>query len=353
MERKRKNIYDSDGDISFDAEYLNGKKWYAKRYEENAKYEIKEGKGFIKELDKNGKIKFEGQYLNGEKNGDGKEWDSKRGFLKFKGKYKNGLRSGYGYEFYYNNCLFEGEYLYGKRYGMGKDYSGDEDNSIVFEGIYLIGKKWDGKCYDKSKNAIYEINKGKGTVKQYRTIFCLKFEGEFLKGEKTGKIAEFDKAVLFEGELYKDKRIGKGKEYYMPFLVGMKKLIFEGEYNDNKKKGKQYNYDDDLLFEGEYLYNKKRKGKIYLNKRLEFEGEFLFDKKWSGKGYDINGNVIYELINGNGKVKEFDFNEYSDEKLIFEGEYLNGLKHGHAIEYNRKGFKIFEGEYLNGENAPC
>ena len=72
-------------------------------------------------------------------------------------------------------------------------------------------------------------------------------------------------------------------------------------------------------------------------------------KKWSGKGYDINGNVIYELINGNGKVKEFDFNEYSDEKLIFEGEYLNGLKHGHAIEYNRKGFKIFEGEYLNGE----
>ena len=73
-------------------------------------------------------------------------------------------------------------------------------------------------------------------MKQYRTIFCLKFEGEFLKGEKTGKIAEFDKAVLFEGELYKDKRIGKGKEYYMPFLVGMKKLIFEGEYNDNKKK---------------------------------------------------------------------------------------------------------------------
>ena len=31
-------------------------------------------------------------------------------------------------------------------------------------------------------------------------------------------------------------------------------------------------------------------------------------KKWNGKGYDENGNVIYELINGNGKVKEY--NEY-------------------------------------------
>ena len=28
------------------------------------------------------------------------------------------------------------------------------------------------------------------------------------------------------------------------------------------------------------------------------------NKKWNGKGYDENGNIIYELNNRNGKIKE-------------------------------------------------
>ena len=34
----------------------------------------------------------------------------------------------------------------------------------------------------------------------------------------------------------------------------------------------------------------------------------MYDKKWNGKGYDNNGNEIYELINGNGPVKEYEEN---------------------------------------------
>ena len=64
------------------------------------------------------------------------------------------------------------------------------------------------------------------------------------------------------------------------------------------------------------------RGKFYINEKLEYEGEFLFDKKYNGKGYDENGNIIYELINGTGKVKEYDI--YG--KLIYEGNYLNGIK---------------------------
>ena len=81
------------------------------------------------------------------------------------------------------------------------------------------------------------------------------------------------------------------------------------------------------------------------------------------KGYDKNGKIIYELINGNGKSKEYKDNqlifegeyingkrngkgrEYNNDKLIFEGTYLNGKRNGHGIEYNIK----FEGEYLNGK----
>ena len=64
------------------------------------------------------------------------------------------------------------------------------------------------------------------------------------------------------------------------------------------------------------------RGKFYINEKLEYEGEFLFDKKYNGKGYDENGNIIYELINGTGKVKEYDI--YG--KLIYEGNYLIGIK---------------------------
>ena len=81
-----------------------------------------------------------------------------------------------------------------------------------------------------------------------------------------------------------------------------------------------------------------------MEEHLEYEGEFLFDKKWNGKGYDTDGKIIYELINGNGKVKE-----YNDVRiLIFEGEYLNGRKHGLVKEYNDISILIFEGEYSNG-----
>ena len=77
---------------------------------------------------------------------------------------------------------------------------------------------------------------------------------------------------------------------------------------------------------------------------MEYEGEFLLYKKYNGKGFDEIGNIIYELKNGNGKVKEYNYKG----KLIFEGEYLNAKRNGKGKEYFDDKL-IFEGEYLNGE----
>ena len=125
------------------------------------------------------------------------------------------------------------------------------------------------------------------------------------------------------------------------------KLIFEGEYLNDKRhgKGKEYYSKDKLIFDGEYLYEFKLKGKYFVNKKLEYEGEFLYGKKWNGKGYDWNGNITYELNNGNGKVKEYLYNGI----LLFEGEYLNGKKNGKGKEYDYYGVLKYEGKYLNGE----
>ena len=165
------------------------------------------------------------------------------------------------------------------------------------------------------KKEYYELKEGKGYIK---TNF---FEGEYLNGERNGKGKIYDNGqIKFEGEFLNGQKNGKGKY----FSDGI--LLFEGEYRNGKKHGecKEYYYEetkDNLRFEGEYINDHKKKGKFYfLHNKLEFEGEYLYDKKWNGKGYDENGNIIYELINGNGKVKEYGDYGY----LKFEGDYLNG-----------------------------
>ena len=66
--------------------------------------------------------------------------------------------------------------------------------------------------------------------------------------------------------------------------------------------------------------------------------------------YDEKRNIIYELINGNGTIKEY----YDNDKLEFEGQYLNCLKNGNIKEYDYYNNLIFEGEYLNGKrNGKC
>ncbi len=91
----------------------------------------------------------------------------------------------------------------------------------------------------------------------------------------------------------------------------------------------------ELCFEGEYLYGERIKGKAYINGKLEYEGDYLYLRKYNGKGYDDNGNLLYELNNGNGKVKEYD----SYGNLKFEGEYLNGKRIEKQFNIRRRVFK--------------
>ena len=103
-----------------------------------------------------------------------------------------------------------------------------------------------------------------------------------------------------------------------------------------------------IIFEGEYL-NGKRNGtgrEYFIDNILRFEGIYLNGKKWEGKGYDKLNNIVYELKEGKGFIKEYD---YENGNLIFEGEYLNGEKNGKGKEYNYFGKLIYEGEYLNGK----
>ena len=222
-------LYDFDYRKIFEGEYLNGEK--------------KKGKAF-KYLNHFTYI-YEGEYLNNIKNGKAKEYIDDE--LTFEGEYLNGYRwKGKGQAFYSTDYImigvvfypalfveFEGEYLNGKKHGKGKEYY---DYQHVLEERYpekkwyLFGLLLD--CYDKdfidkevdeeTKEIHGGYNKGK-----------LKFEGEYLNGEKNGKGKEFDRKgnIIFEGEYLRGSRWnGKVKEFNYNG-----KLIYEGEYLNGKE----------------------------------------------------------------------------------------------------------------------
>ena len=234
-----------------------------------------------------------GKYVGNEQNGIVKEYNSYTDDLIYEGEYLNGKRHGKGKEYLNNKLIYEGEYLNGKRNGNGKNYF--NDNSI-FEGVYLNNQKIVGAYYDKNGLKIRGINNINGKGKEYDDNGKIKFEGEYLNGERNGKGKEYHNGILF----------------------------FEGIYSNGKKNGKGI----------EYYYNGNKK----------FEGEYFYDRKWNGKGYDImNNNIIYELKEGNGDIKEYDFYGV----LKFQGNYFKGRRNGLGKEFDDNGNLIFEGKYLN------
>ncbi len=85
--------------------------------------------------DLNGNLKFEGEYLNGEKNGEGKEYDNNR--LIFEGEYLNGNKwNGKGKEYYSNgNVKNEYQYINGNFYMSGII----PPNNLILNGFYMSG----------------------------------------------------------------------------------------------------------------------------------------------------------------------------------------------------------------------
>ena len=84
--------------------------------------------------------------------------------------------------------------------------------------------------------------------------------------------------------------------------------------------------------------------------------EIISNKEKSGENNEkginhiINKNKLIfegEYLNGkrNGKGKKY----YDDGKLMYEGEYLNGKRNGKGKEYFKNGKLKFEGEYLKGK----
>ena len=313
-----------------------------------------------------------------DKDGKGKEYDIKTNELIFEGEYKNKKRSGLGKEYEEGKLIFEGEYKEGLRNGNGKAYD-EKNGNLIFEGKFLNGIEWEGKGMVKElrKNTLLyretayiygEFSEGKingegKLITKDRTKYKYDYEGNFVKGKKNGKGKEFydlesSKILIYEGEYENDKRNGYGKEYKDgkiifegKFLDGERwegygkefnhrfnedKVDFEGEYKNGKRNGKGKEYFNDnivslfsdndfnentIKYEGNY-YDGEREGEgieYFENGKIKFKGEFTNGKKKNGVGYNPKGEVVYEIKEGEGNIKIYNYKD----KIEFQGEYKN------------------------------
>ena len=79
---------------------------------------------------------------------------------------------------------------------------------------HFIVKKWNGIGYDPEEKEIYRLENGKGSVIIYDDDGkFIRYEGEYLNGEKNGKGKEYAHSgeLVFEGEYLNGKKNGKGK----------------------------------------------------------------------------------------------------------------------------------------------
>ena len=191
----------------------------------------------------------------------------------------------------------------------------------------LIFKKIISHISERKKLKLFRYNKKIQKILNVNIIHYILFSKCYKIGERNGigkEYLSYNNRLIFKGEYKNGKRNGSGEEYY--YNLGL--IRFKGDYKNGKRNGKGIDY--------------------HSNGNIKFEGEYSNGLKYNGKAYDLDKNLIYELKNGCGHVKYYTvFN-----KLIFEGEYLNGVKNGLGKEYSEyTGELIFEGDYLKGKNG--
>ena len=125
---------------------------------------------------------------------------------------------------------------------------------------------------ESQKLIIIKYNKSLQKILNISIANYKHFTGRYIIYDSVGKGREYNgnnDKLKFEGEYLNGERNGKGKEYYFDG-----KIAYEGEYLNGEKngKGKEYNYKGMLIYEGDYLYDSYLKGKYYINEKLEYEG---------------------------------------------------------------------------------
>ena len=263
--------------------------------------------------------------------------------------------------------MYIGNFKDGDFFGKGEYFDKNWKKFDVIDGLPIN----DGTFtkYDNTNGHYYELNienkKIVGKIKEYDKYNALIYYGEYKNGKYNGYgiLYKWEREE-YEGYFKDNEYNGKGIEYY-----SKKKIKYNGEFRNGKYHGIGIKYKEDgnieyngtfengefiqgfqstNEYEGEIIQKKKNgKGKLYINYSLRFEGDFIDDVFIKGIVYDKNEKKFFEgTIDENNKIQG---NFYVKNKIIFTGKFEDYKDiSNYVVEFNNKCKIIYEGEYKNG-----
>ena len=170
------------------------------------------------------------------------------------------------------------------------------------------------KSKDIENHEFEEIKTNLTILKTIKSLYIVKEIFFFLNIKQRLSIIKYNKQL--------QEKLGIDIEEYKK-ISGKYKIIGKNGF------GSEYIlYTNILIFKGKYFKGVRNgKGKeYYYNSKLKFEGEYLNGKKWNGKGYNYKGNMLFEIKDGKGNIKEYTVNHELRAPLRFLFGYTQVLK---------------------------
>lgn len=252
-----------------------------------------------------------------------------------------------GIEFKNYIPTYVGEFMNFKKNGYGIEYSEYSSEKWKYMG------KWKNNKYNGY--GVFKFHNGR----EYR--------GEFKNSRRDGKGVLYDSfgKIIYDGEWRLSKKHGNG-------VIYGKNYIFKGRCKDNKK------YYGEIIFKSHRFYGKFKDNNIYSGIINIKKFTTIVIHCWSNENfynwvniYDLKENSIYvgyvdkKLNKSNvgyfykyncllyfGEFKNNFYNGQGEEYMNgekYNGQFLNGKKHGYGHLYNYDLEKFYYVEYKNDE----
>lgn len=361
--------YYPDGTVSAEGDYLDGMRdgqWTF--YDNNGgwklahiNYEKNEFDGRVKYYHENGKVQFETDYIDGYEHGYRKTYHL-NGETESEGWIQYEMKQGDWYEYNVRGILTEHTYyLNDYQYGTQEFY--DSRGKTREEVRLKRGIGIERRMYDSTGVVVYNFEAANGSgefIPKYANGET-RIDADFYRGYRHGvyKRIGWGGKVTWEAEYNTGYISGKRKQYYdWSDQVFNEATLVDGElegpsvaYWENGNKKWEENFVDDEM-EGEQKYYHEN-GAIQKSgtwhegvidgelKYFSTDGMLLYvlhydEGKLLGYSYEgTDGNMqpMTKLTDASGKFECF----FRNGKKSQEGEFLNGLVHGHWIEYYSDG----------------
>lgn len=176
-----------------------------------------------------------------------------------------------------------------------------------------------------------------------------RYEGDFQRGKFNGE----GRFIHANGDMYVGEFVDNMAEGYGKFMSHDGNLHYEGFFEKNLPHGKGIKVTNGKeRYEGDFTNGKKDdvKGKQNQEGVYQYEGGFKNDT------YNGEGNYLYQDGTGRNYTGSFENGQFNGQGTylfencdVYEGQYVEGRKHGHGkLIMSEKGV-MYEGEWVCGK----